>query len=731
MSVTLDEAVEAFWAAREAGEAISPETFAERYPEWKAELLELLPLLPKLSGMGATQPAKIVWADIPLPAMLGEDFRLLRRIGQGGMGTVFEAEQCALKRRVAVKVLAASLALDGAQRDHFAQEGAIIARLHHPNIVQVYSAGVEGGNCFYAMELMQGSAIDAHTARTPRAVAELGLQVAMALAYAHRCGVLHCDIKPANLLLAEDGHLLVSDFGLARLQGSAGAEAGGTLRYMAPELFAGAAPSPQSDLYALGLTLYELTVGHSPFAGLSPQETRDALAEGRIPPLRSGSQDFDALIAHCLAVAPGQRYASMDALADDLQRFLRHEPLRVHPGSPLRRLALWARRSPAVATLTGVALLCAFGCVAALVVGYCKTREALALAEANGALAEASLTQVFHDLSARAPTQKESALLAALLPYYQAIATQRQLPAERLREANQVIADAALRLGNAALAEAAWRQLRLLAPGPHTENGLASALRLGGKSEAAREISQAVATRYADSADPAERFEAVKALQALDTPEALQQAFDLVSALLQADPTQEETRFIYASVLGRDPRRFSGVRIPGVEPNAAVLLHDLAEAHPERTAYGLGLLDLSTRRLKHGALPEKDLALALSTADRLLGQHPNAPEVLASTVRFWEAVIAAYRRSGERTAAARLSDRMAGILSVLALHPEAPDVAHEALLEHLLDRRDLALQRKDAATAQRLKVSAESALEAYHGAKAETYRQRLQAEPRQ
>lgn len=208
---TLETAAERLLGRIRAGEAISQEDLARDFPGHAAELGRLLPLMLELEGLGARRPP----AGAPPPELPGTDFRLLRRIAVGGMGEVFEAEQRSLGRRVAVKLLAPDLLRDAAQRERFEAEARLIAQLHHPHIIQVLSAGSAAGRAWYAMELVEGERLDRCAFRDAREIARVALQAAQALAYAHRHGILHRDVKPANLLLDAARDVRVGDFGLA------------------------------------------------------------------------------------------------------------------------------------------------------------------------------------------------------------------------------------------------------------------------------------------------------------------------------------------------------------------------------------------------------------------------------------------------------------------------------------------------------------------------------------
>ena len=302
---------------------------------------------------------------------------------------VFEALQLSLNRKVALKLLSPLLLQDAAQRSLFEHEAHVIARLHHPNIVRIFSAACRPGCCYYAMELIEGKSLDGCEFSNPYEIARIGLQAARAIAYAHRCGILHRDIKPANLLLDEAGEVHVSDFGLAfLLQGrnevieKEGAQSG-TLRYMSPERLVHGVNTFSSDQYAFGVTLYELVAKSPPFPGLAPEELMERICREPVPPLKCSEPDLAAIINKCVSFRPESRYRSMDELSEDLLHFLNHEPVGASSPSPARRLQLWMKRKPAVAVLSLAAALCAAAFVVALGAGYLQTASALKLAENN------------------------------------------------------------------------------------------------------------------------------------------------------------------------------------------------------------------------------------------------------------------------------------------------------------------------------------------------------------
>lgn len=317
-----------------------------------------------LRALAAELDALAASADSPsvdgLPDSAGTDFRVLNLIGRGGMGEVYAATQLSLDRPVAVKLLPSACVRDAAAKARFLAEARTVARLHHPNIVQVLAAGEMGGRPYFAMELVRGTtAVDGRFSRIGDLV-RFGIRLAEALAYAHACGVVHRDVKPSNVFVGEDGRVKLGDFGLACLERAQVRDRSGTNRYMSPEQRADGSVSAKSDQYSFGVMMRELS--------------------GRVPQFRR-SADFCAILEKTTAIEPNDRYASMTEVGEDLDRFLRHEPVRARPAGILSRAVLWARRSPAAASgfAAAAVLLAAF--VVSLLVGYVRTSHALAETE--------------------------------------------------------------------------------------------------------------------------------------------------------------------------------------------------------------------------------------------------------------------------------------------------------------------------------------------------------------
>ncbi len=439
---SLDRLMESFMERQRRGERPSVEEYARQYPELADAIRDVFPALAVMEEFGSAagpdtgpyrpgEPASV-------PRQLGE-FRLLREIGRGGMGVVYEAVQDSLGRRVALKVLPPSARADGVFLERFRREARAAARLHHTNIVPVFGVGEHDAVHYYAMQFIQGQTLDSilqglrrfrpaelpsstgalpvdglsavsrnwlagrsglkgplpqplaeaergagnpspsplrrggrgegpadsssalHSsgfgqARYFRNVAEVGANVAEALAYAHGQGVIHRDIKPSNLMLDLAGTVWVTDFGLAKVEAEAdltrSGDALGTLRYMAPEQLAGAADA-RSDVYSLAITLYELATLRQAFDHPLRAELIDRIRYHEpVPPRNLERQvppDLETIILKATAKDPGHRYQTAAELAEDLRRFVEDRPIRARPVGSLERGWRWCRRNPALA----------------------------------------------------------------------------------------------------------------------------------------------------------------------------------------------------------------------------------------------------------------------------------------------------------------------------------------------------------------------------------------------
>jgi WD40 repeat protein/serine/threonine protein kinase len=485
-----DELAEEFAERYRRGERPRLEEYVDRLPKMADEIREMFPALAQVEqaegdARGEASPPPV--AAPPLGRI--DDYRIVREIGRGGMGVVYEAEQVSLGRRVALKILPGHVVGDRKSQERFRREAKAAARLHHSNIVPVYEVGREGDVSFYAMQLIQGqgleqvidelsrlrqphrkpdghgpaapecpeppataiqtpvaasvrlegrelrrvaesllngrllteglespavaapaaielgatepldpdassghtlavtigdhplalppadgpssamlpggtqvSEVDSSGRRQPffRAVAQIGRQAAQGLAYAHARGIVHRDIKPSNLLLDSAGVVWITDFGLAKSEDDGLTATGdilGTIHYMAPERFRGEGDA-RADIYALGLTLYELLTLEPAYVSSdrlrlierikTEEPARPRSIDDRIP------RDLETIVLKAIDKDPARRYATADAMAEDLRRFLADEPIQARRVSSVERYARWARRNPVIAVLGGV-----------------------------------------------------------------------------------------------------------------------------------------------------------------------------------------------------------------------------------------------------------------------------------------------------------------------------------------------------------------------------------------
>jgi WD40 repeat protein/serine/threonine protein kinase len=479
---------EEFAARFRRGERPSLQEYIDRCPDLADEIRELFPALVEVERVKEDQPSRPSAAEVAtaLPP-LGQvgDYRVLREVGRGGMGVVYEAEQVSLGRRVALKVLPRQVSQDLKTLARFRREARSAAQLHHTNIVPVFEVGKDGEVSYYAMQFIQGQGLDlvidelrrlnnrAHptgpskepelpappippgpTAAAPsrsgpasrmaqslltgrfvsvlpgatgggeavteappagdsvprygssppssvvlpggsqlsavesgrrpfhRSVAHIGRQVAAGLSYAHARGIVHRDIKPSNLLLDTQGVVWITDFGLAKASDDGLTQTGdilGTVQYMAPERFRGEGDG-RADVYALGLTLYELLTLRPAFDShdrlklieqiKAEDPSRPRALDPRIP------RDLETIVLKAIAKGPKDRYPSADALGEDLRRFLADEPIKARRVSLAGRLFRWGRRNKAVAAL----LICV---VVTLAAGFIVSTTQWMRAEAN------------------------------------------------------------------------------------------------------------------------------------------------------------------------------------------------------------------------------------------------------------------------------------------------------------------------------------------------------------
>ncbi len=471
-----------FMRRHRSGEKPTIDEYCAKHPKLADEIREVFPALvvieqvaPATADLDASNRSFTSPDAKPIESI--GDYRVLREIGRGGMGVVYEAEQESLGRRVALKVLPHNIAKDEKSLLRFQREARAAARMHHTNIVPVFEVGHDNDYSFYAMQLIKGQGLDhviddlrdlrsqhiaadkkkgghsddrdrnadrsiAHSLMTGhfdaksldtsdsqgneskplldddlsltetivqaggstvsaslpgegdvstaennrrayfRSVAEIGLQAAHALAYAHARGITHRDIKPSNLILDTAGVVWITDFGLARTGDSSMTQTGdilGTIRYMSPERFKGQCDN-RADVYSLGLTLYEMLVLKPAFESPDRLKLIDIVTKTEVTPPRTIDsripRDLETIILKACDKDPKRRYQSADEMADDIQRFVNDEPILARRASGVERIARWSRRNPWLATAMSVSTV-ALIAIAGISIAAAQTQATL------------------------------------------------------------------------------------------------------------------------------------------------------------------------------------------------------------------------------------------------------------------------------------------------------------------------------------------------------------------
>jgi serine/threonine-protein kinase len=745
----VDQLAEEYLSRRRRGERPTPAEYAARFPEHAARILELFPALELMERLkptpedGAGAPAATSAGGERTGGATGNrlhrlgDYTILRELGRGGMGVVYEAVQESLGRHVALKVFAPWTRAEPKLIERFQREARAAARLHHTNIVPVFGVGERGAYRYYAMQFIQGLGLDAilqelrhsrsapqpegagavppdptrsaplaatvarslltgrfanparktgcdgtaagslaaglepaEAARAPapagpssdaslwasqpgaayaRTIARVGLQVAEALAHAHAQGVLHRDIKPSNLLLDVNGNVWVTDFGLAKSDDAeALTEAGdivGTVRYMAPERFRGEGDG-RADVYALGLTLYELLTLRPAFDSpdrphlieriKSEDPPRPRALDSRIP------RDLETIVLKAIYKDPQGRYASAAALAEDLRRFEAGEPVRARPVGWHERLWRWCRREPALAGLT-LTLIAGFLGVATQ---WFRAEAHLKEAVHQRGRAESSLTDALEQRNrAKENARREVAARRRAQERFDAAMT-------ALRNFETITTDAAL------LRDPRRGELRasLLQAALHFYQELQASLEEDASPAARSQLSEA----YARVAQVT--WELGRQEEALATH---RRSLALVEEMAVAAPADAEIRFALARCHTRIGFTLRTMARPAEARRACEQAREIQESlardHPETARYrevlswtlsNLGVIDLELGR------PAEAIGLhrqAIAIHEDLVGRHPDHAVYRNDLGYCWRHLSQALAASGDRDAALRMA----------------------------------------------------------------------------
>jgi hypothetical protein len=374
----LHEVLAAFLAEVEAGRSPDREALLRQYPDLSAELRAFFTDHDRMRRVAAPVRALAATPSAPLPAATETvpppgvirvryfgDYELLEELGRGGMGIVYKALQRSLNRLVALKMILSAQFASPAEVERFRREAQAVAQLDHPGIVPLYELGEHEGQRYFSMKWIEGNNLRQdlpHFRANHRAAARLLATVARSVHAAHRCNILHRDLKPGNILLDADKQPHVADFGLAkRLDGATSLSPSGaivgTASYMAPEQAAARAGrlSPAADIYSLGAILYEILAGQPPFHAETPLETLCQVVEREPPSPRQLNpnidRDLEIICLKCLDKRPQRRYVSGEKLAEDLENWVEGRPIEARPVGRIERAWLWCRRKPVLAGL--------------------------------------------------------------------------------------------------------------------------------------------------------------------------------------------------------------------------------------------------------------------------------------------------------------------------------------------------------------------------------------------
>ncbi|MFK7769842.1 MAG: serine/threonine protein kinase [Mariniblastus sp.] len=431
----IEEKCEEYIQLYRLGQAPTHEEFAARFPDVSSQILDILPTVVAIEdarkkNLVKRNDGRVARGPEAVPTL--GDYQIVREIGRGGMGIVYEANQASLDRRVAIKVLP-KFSLTDLQIEKFHNEAQMAAKLHHSNIAPVFDVGEKDGLHYYVMQLLNGDSLDAYVPYfeseetlplleelSQEEVVQVGLQVSSALSYAHSHNVLHRDIKPANLILDPDYNVWVTDFGLARTESNINANIPstytttgkivGTLRYIAPECIEGELGDARSDVYSLGVTLIELFSGKPAFEETNQADVISQIRTGnfnivdreekRLP------KDLTAILKKTVATNPADRYMSASELNQDLDSYVNGRPVIARSGSAFSSAWKWIQRNPEISLASAVAATLMLTTLFILTVSFLRIENVLesernqrVTAETNSKLAAQAMDRMFSQFS--------------------------------------------------------------------------------------------------------------------------------------------------------------------------------------------------------------------------------------------------------------------------------------------------------------------------------------------
>ncbi len=439
----LEAVLHPYLQAMDAGRAPDREELLRQHPELASELTaffanqDAVARLAHDSAEAATlAPSEAAATMAGTPVRYFGDYELLEEIARGGMGVVYRARQVSLNRPVALKMILAGQLASPQDVQRFHSEAEAAANLEHPHIVPIYEVGQQNGQHYFSMKLIEGGSLAQSPRTAVRGLVEVLIKVARAVHYAHQRGILHRDLKPANVLLDTKGEPHVTDFGLAkRVDGGSNlTQTGvivGTPGYMAPEQArAEKGLSTAADVYSLGAILYDLLTGKPPFQAATPLDIiLQVLDREPVHPLQvnpSADRDLATICLKCLEKDPARRYSSAAALADDLQRWVKGEPISARAVGRFERGWRWCRRNPALAGLAAAVVLALLGGSAASTYFGIQAAQRATLADNNAHTAGLRAEEAKHSAQV-AGEERERALAQKLQAQHNAYAARAQV----------------------------------------------------------------------------------------------------------------------------------------------------------------------------------------------------------------------------------------------------------------------------------------------------------------